>query len=263
MHDWTTVTAGVYHQFHVNWMVEIERSLNRGRLPDRYYALIEHAIDNDGDRTEPDVVALDRIDKVEDGGGGVSDAGDGESSVLVANAPPQASVLTRFTESRILLAKQKQISVRTVTGDRPVAVVELVSPGNKSGRRDLQRFVDKTVAALANGIHVLLLDPFPPNRLNPEGLHGLIADDLGHEAADGGAFLLPPETPLTLAAYDADGQGNATAYVEPTAVGRELIDMPIFLAPGRYVNVPLEETYVAAFEAVPRRWRSVIEAGAA
>ena len=29
--------------------------------------------------------------------------------------------------------------------------------------------------------------------------------------------------------------------------------------PGRYVGVPLEETYRLAFESVPRRWRTVLE----
>ena len=259
MHDWTSVTPGTYHQFHVNWMVEIERSLNRGLLPSRFYASVEQVISDDKRRSEPDVLALERIDD-EDAESG---SRDNEGGLLVADAPPRASVLTQFSESRALLAKQRQVSVRTVTGDHPVALVELVSPGNKSGRRDLRQFIDKNVAALAQGIHILLIDPFPPGRLDPAGLHGLIADDLGHEAEGGGDFALPEGSPLTLAAYDADGEGNATAYVEPTAVGRELIDMPLFLEHRRYVNVPLEATYATAFEAVPQRWRKVIEAGKA
>jgi hypothetical protein len=35
--------------------------------------------------------------------------------------------------------------------------------------------------------------------------------------------------------------------------------MPLFLAPGRYVKTPLEETYMAAWRAMPERWRKVIE----
>ena len=41
-------------------------------------------------------------------------------------------------------------------------------------------------------------------------------------------------------------------YVEPTAVGRELLDMPLFLDPEVYVNVPLEATYQGAYRGVPR-----------
>ena len=78
----------------------------------------------------------------------------------------------------------------------------------------------------------------------------------GHEFADP-SFELPAGEPLTLAAYSAGPRKRA--YVEPTAVGRELIDMPLFLEPEVYVNVPLEPTYQAAYRGVPLRWRRVLE----
>lgn len=43
------------------------------------------------------------------------------------------------------------------------------------------------------------------------------------------------------------------------AVGDVLPEMPLFLEVDRYVPVPLEATYRAAFDAVPRRWRDVLE----
>ena len=47
------------------------------------------------------------------------------------------------------------------------------------------------------------------------------------------------------------------AYVEPwTVVGRPLIDMPLFLEPDIYINVPLEATYMAAYRGVPNRWNA-------
>jgi hypothetical protein len=51
------------------------------------------------------------------------------------------------------------------------------------------------------------------------------------------------------------------AFIEPVAVGDRLIDMPLYLEEGRYVAIPLEETYQVAFRAVPARWRSVLERG--
>ena len=39
-----------------------------------------------------------------------------------------------------------------------------------------------------------------------------------------------------------------------------MIDMPLFLSSERYVNVPLESTYAAAYADVPRRWRTVLDA---
>ena len=51
------------------------------------------------------------------------------------------------------------------------------------------------------------------------------------------------------------------AFIEPIGVGDSPIDMPLFLDPGRYVAVPIEETYRTAFDAIPRRWRTVLEPG--
>jgi hypothetical protein len=38
--------------------------------------------------------------------------------------------------------------------------------------------------------------------------------------------------------------------------------MPLYLEPGGYVLVPLEETYTAAFAAQPRRWQAVLQENA-
>ena len=38
-------------------------------------------------------------------------------------------------------------------------------------------------------------------------------------------------------------------------MGRELIDMPLFREPEFYVNVPLEQTYMAAYLAFPSAWK--------
>ena len=36
IHDWTRVSAGIYHSFHQDWTIEICRTLNRGILPPGY-----------------------------------------------------------------------------------------------------------------------------------------------------------------------------------------------------------------------------------
>ena len=72
-------------------------------------------------------------------------------------------------------------------------------------------------------------------------------------------FTPPPDKPLTLAAYES--ALTVKAYVEPVAVGDALAPMPLFLEPGAHVLVPLEATYAAAFSAVPRRWRRVLDPG--
>jgi hypothetical protein len=42
-------------------------------------------------------------------------------------------------------------------------------------------------------------------------------------------------------------------------VGAALPDMPLFLRPDRYVNVPLATTYDAAYRGMPAFWRGVLE----
>jgi hypothetical protein len=49
------------------------------------------------------------------------------------------------------------------------------------------------------------------------------------------------------------------AYVEPLAVGDTLPLMSLFLQPGQYINVPLEETYMEAYRGVPAYFRGIID----
>ena len=86
------------------------------------------------------------------------------------------------------------------------------------------------------GVHLLVIDLFPPSKRDPQGIHKAIWDEFVEED-----FELPADQRLTLAAYDA-GPPPA-AYVEFVAVGDALPDMPIFLKPEFYVPAPLEETY--------------------
>jgi hypothetical protein len=62
---------------------------------------------------------------------------------------------------------------------------------------------------------------------------------------------------LTLVSYAAGPQ--VEVYLEHVAVGATLPEMPLFLRPDRYVNVPLETTYQAAYRGVPSFWRDLLE----
>src|SRR5947208_15045703 len=54
IHDWTRVDAGIFHAFHHDWITDIARALNRGLLPEDYYALPEQIAGGLG----PDVITL-------------------------------------------------------------------------------------------------------------------------------------------------------------------------------------------------------------
>ena len=62
---------------------------------------------------------------------------------------------------------------------------------------------------------------------------------------------------MTFASYVADDP--PVAYLEPLSVGDAVPDMPLFLAPGHYVTVPLGETYAATFAPFPGKYRAVLE----
>ena len=250
IHDWTRVDAGIFHHFHQRWIGSITDVLNQRLLSGDYYALAEQQSAG----YEPDVLALRA-----QGGPGPDDAstaeGDGSSADVggLLVAPPQVRV-TAETDLAFYRRKQSLVAIRHASGDDLVAVVEVVSKGNKSGRRAFDDFVRKAADLLAKGVHLLVLDLQPPTSRDPQGLHGAIWDEVA-----GDDYRRPGDKPLTLAAYEA-GSG-IRAFVEPVAVGDTPIDMPLFLVPDRYVAVPVEETYRTAFDSVPRRWRSVLEAG--
>jgi hypothetical protein len=149
--------------------------------------------------------------------------------------------------------KRRTVVIRHVSNHRVVALIEIPSPGNKASRHALRAFLTKAASALAHGIHLLLIDLFPPGPRDPQGIHGSLWEQLAEEP-----HAQPADKPLTLAAYAAGPV--PTAYVEPVAVGDALPDMPLFLAPEQYINVPLEPTYRAAYEGVPRFYRAILEA---
>jgi hypothetical protein len=74
----------------------------------------------------------------------------------------------------LLAARPRRLVIRHTTGDRIVALLEIVSPGNKQSRGAIQSFVDKAVAALNDGYHLLVLDLLPPGAFDPKGMHGAI-----------------------------------------------------------------------------------------
>jgi len=79
---------------------------------------------------------------------------------------------------------------------------------------------------------------------------------------DTAAYDPPADRPLTLVSYAWDGEEEEPkAYLEPVSVGQTLIDMPLFLTPERYINVPLEPTYRAAYQGMPEFWRDILERG--
>ncbi len=241
MHDWTRVDAGIFHAFHLAWLGILQNALNSGLLPPGYYALAEQIAGGIG----PDVLTLQTPNPPEG-----DSSGDVPGAVAVAVAPPKVRHTLRPPIDEYVF-KQRSLVLRHVSNHRMIALIEILSSGNKSSRHALRSFLDKAESALAHGIHLLLADPYPPGPRDPRGIHGALWERLFGEAVP------TPEKPLTLVAYAA---GRVpTAYFEPLAVGDVLPDMPLFLTADEYINVPLETTDGAAYAGVPRYYRTILE----
>lgn len=241
VHDWTRVDANLIHDFHQTWTINIRNALNSGLLPKGFSALVEpHAAG-----FVPDVIAVQGRPKTnfptEPTGGGV----------ITATLPKVRHIIR--AEQEVLAARGNRITIRHALG-RVVCVIEIVSPGNKAGRSALQSFVETTVDFLRHGVHVLVIDLFPPSARDPQGIHKAIWDEIEDRP-----FELPPDKPLTLAAYVADVP--KTAYVESVGVGDVLPDMPAYLDADNWVPVPLEATYQATWASCPEAMRDVVEHG--
>jgi hypothetical protein len=244
IHDWTRVTAGTFHAFHTAWIGQLQEAFNQGLLPAEYYALAEQSAGAIG----PDVLTLETSGPPARD----MDEREPEGGIAVAERAPRVQK-TVTAASAFYLARRRALVVRHASDDRVVAMLEIVSQGNKGKRTALDAFVDKAIAALQHGYHLLIVDLYPPTRHAPAGIHGAIwgeIDDVEYES--------PPGRLLTLVAYSAGIP--PTAYVQPVGVGEMLPDMPLFLSPKRYVDVPLEATYAAAWRGMPQRWRRELEA---
>jgi hypothetical protein len=243
VHDWRRVEAGIFHAFHVAWIPELQKVLKGGLLPEGFFALAEqHA-----GRSIADLLtlhaspALEPLPLIPATGG-----------TAVAEVPPR--VRRRQTVAPAALARRRTLAVRHVSGHRLVALVEVVSPANKDRPQNIEDFAAKAVAALDIGVHLLLLDLFPPGPYDPGGMHGVIRQRL---ASSDEPYDLPRDEPLTLASYAAGPQ--VEMYLEHLAVGAALPEMPLFLHSDRYIDVPLEATYQEAYRGTPAYWRDVLE----
>jgi hypothetical protein len=240
VHDWTRVIPGIFHHFHHDWISSISRALNAGGLPPGYYALAEQIAGGLG----PDVLALEGPSNGSPpSGGGVTQSG----TVALLEMPPKVQ-FTAVSEIDLLTFRKDRIAIHHGSNHDVVAMIEIVSPGNKASRHGLRSFVEKALELMAKGVHLLVIDLFPPGPRDPQGIHAAIWWEIEEDN-----FKLPANKPLTLASYSAGMLKRA--FVEPVAVGDELPEMPLFLEPNGYVQVPLASTYQTAWEGVPAYWR--------
>ena len=242
IHDWTRVDAGTFHDFHQGWTIEIRNALNRGILPAGFVAATDQRVM----AYEPDVSTHARGDRPRSPG----DSG----GLAVAELPPRIKRVAQLeTEAEAFARRGNRIVIRHARG-RPVAVIEVVSPGNKDRDHSVQRFAGKVRDFLKQGISAMVVDLFPPGRFDRGGLHSTIVEEWLERAEPDAA-----DPALTVVSYDAGEP--LTSYLEPLAVGDALPEAPLFLDAGYYVTLPLEKTYQSAWENLGSDVREFFETG--
>jgi hypothetical protein len=190
-------------------------------------------------RPIPDVVTL-HADTSRDEPGGIA----------VATMPPSARLIAKL--EKVNYAKRADRVVIRHGRGKVVAIVEIVSPGNKDSRNAVRSFVEKATDILNQGVSLLIVDLFPPTPRDPQGIHQAIWDELGDQQ-----FAEVPGKPLVAASFL--GGDLLTAYVEPLGVGDLLPSLPIFLSQDQYIPAPLEATYEQAWDVFPALLKGLME----
>lgn len=240
IHDWTRAEDGLFHDFHNSWLAHLKDTLNGGLLPTGYFAML----DMRADVYVPDIATLTQ---------------NTPESVVARPMISPTAVLTEPVADRTAVAHsrrrtgvRRRLLVRTVR--RVVAVIELVSPGNKDGAKQTGAFAAKLIDLVETGIHLAVIDLIPPGASNPGGLHPAIWSVL---AAEEPADTPPADRPLSFLSYAASWP--PVAYLNYAAIGQPLPSVPLFLSDSYYIPLPLEETYMWCYARIPAILKAELE----
>ncbi len=130
----------------------------------------------------------------------------------------------------------------TTAGLTLVAVIELVSPGNKDRPAERRAFAAKCASFLAQGISLIVMDIVTNRRAN---LH----NDLMRLMEAAPDLDLPNEVNLYAVAYRPVCRGEREEidlWVRPLAVGAPLPTLPLRLTGDLFVAVDFEAAYQEA-----------------
>jgi hypothetical protein len=219
-----------WESFHGSWCNAMMRQLNQMLLP-RYFAAFQVHL---GSRVEADVAEFDQ-------GAVLAVQGNGEGGVAVATWAPPAATCT------IDAIFPDDIEVRvldTRDGTVLVAVVELVSPGNKDRPEAREAFAAKCAAYLQRGIGLVVVDVVTVRQAN---LHNDLLDLL----RQAGAPRMSEDSFLYASAYWPVHRQERNAidlWVAPLALGQPLPTLPLALRGAGCVPLNLDSAYARARE---------------
>jgi hypothetical protein len=235
LHDWTRVPSGLYHDFHQSWATELKRLMNRGILPDGFAAFVEQH----SGPVSSDVLALQLHDAE-------PYRSDGNAAVL---APPKPFI--RKTHAEIDAGRANRVAIKHYLG-RTVAAIELVSPGNKDSREAFREFLKKSREFLDAGVHLLIVDPFPPGPRDPHGIAKAVWEEFGDDD-----FPMTRARDRTLVSFRRGFE--VAVFYESVGIGDRMTAMPLYLMEDLFIYVPLQEAYDGAWEETAPALRRLVE----
>ena len=137
IHDWTRVPSGLFHHFHQDWSVEIVRdSQSLASCSAAWRPLVEQR----AGIKEPDVLAIQAQQRMH----GLSSRNSDDREGGVATVPTPGTQIVRRSAKEIYAARANRIVVRHHLG-RIVAIIEIISPGNKDSRAAISDLLEKTI----------------------------------------------------------------------------------------------------------------------
>jgi hypothetical protein len=124
IHDWSRVSPGVFHDFHSAWIIELRTDLNDGLLPQDYYALAERVTGQAAHPTMPSAKTT------------------ATPGISLQDVPPQVRVVQE-SDADLYAKKANRIAIRQSSDDSPIAIIEILSPGNKNSQHAIDVPLDK------------------------------------------------------------------------------------------------------------------------
>jgi hypothetical protein len=224
-----------WESFHSWLATSIADQLNQ-TLPRRFVAELHLHL---GSQVEADVAEFEGPDGSEE----TPDTGEGGGVAVMPWAPPVATLTMPA-----VFPDDLEVYVRDEFDDmRLVAVIELVSPGNKDRPETRLAFAAKCAAYLQRGVGLIILDLVTSRHFN---LHDELLPILGLDST----YAMPNEATLYTVAYRPIRRGQANlidAWPVVLSLGARLPVLPLALRRFRPVPLDLE----AAYEDACRRSR--------
>ncbi len=216
--------------FHSNWATRIADGIAAVLPPE--FQVEEHT--HAGPGFEIDVATYEGNAAPKDGAGG--------AALATRAAPAYAPPIPDGTLPAVFPDTFEVRVFNTAAGLTLVAVVELVSPGNKDRPAERRAFAAKCASYLAQGVSLIVVDVVTTRSAN---LH----DDLMRlmEMTAGPAF--PVEVSLYAGAYRPVRRGEREeidVWLRPLALGVPLPTLPLRLTGDLFVAVDLEAAYQEA-----------------